>query len=239
MMTAPDRDTLARHVLTGTHAGGDAPRAVGQKFSADGQVLPFPGNTLICHIPQGAAFDALVVAQNRLRALPDGEAFAWLPPSSFHMTVFEGVVTAERTPADWPQGVPPGMPLAEVTELFLSRLHGVALPRFAIRPMAIFGGFSVSVLGATDADTASLWHARRTLQDVTDIVRPDFAAYQFHITLGYPLRWLDNAAAQRTVRAATEIAADLAVAMGVLQLGPVEFCTFADMHRFDPLLELG
>lgn len=227
---------LQYQVLTGA-CGGDAPRAIGQKFEPDGGILRFQGNTFICRIPKGPAHTALIAAQTELGAVTTG--FAWLPPSSFHMTVFEGVIDADRSADNWPQGMDQATPLAKVTDHFSMQSGGVICPRFAIRPLQIFGGYSVHVTGLTDEDTVAMQQARSMLQSATNLHRPSFAGYGFHITLGYPLRWLTNDEAHRMIKAAAGVFSKLAVAVNAIKLGPIEFCTFDDMHHFETCLLLG
>ena len=230
----------AHAYLTGALTGGPCPAAVGQKFAAAGQVLHWPGNTFICHIPPGPAHDALTAAQARLRDGPLAGAFAFLPPASFHMTVFEGANEAHRGDDSWPTAIARDTPLPEVTARFLTVAPALRLPQAAtIRPLGIFGGFSVSVAGAWAADEAALRTAREALSLVTTIRRKDFASYGFHITLAYLLRWLTDAEAESVIALSASVHADLLAAVPVIGLGPVEFCTFADMHAFAQVALLG
>lgn len=231
----------ARAYLTGALTGGPRPVAVGRKFAPDGGVLPTAGNTMICHIDPGSeAHAALVAAQAMLRTGPCAGAFAFLPPASFHMTVFEGVIDTHRTPGHWPADRPVDAPVDAVTTDFLGRVPGVALPPgFDIRPDAVFGGFSVRVSGATVADAAALRGARDSLAQALGLRRADHHAYGFHITLGYLLRWLTPAEASAVIALSHATHRALAARAPVIRLGAVEFCTFADMHRFDCLRRLG
>ncbi len=227
--------SLAR--LTGAGMTTALPEAVGQKFDAKGQVLPFPGNTFLCHVPpDGPAHAALSAASAALQAGPLAGAFSFLPPSSFHMTVFEGVTDAHRDRARWPEGVPADAALEEVTARFAAATAGVDLPPAqAVRPVAILGGRTVAVTGLTDKAEAALRQSRVTLCERTGIRRPDFATYGFHITLAYALRWL-TADEALTVQALSDaVFARLIATAPAIALGPVEFCNFADMHAFHPL----
>ncbi len=230
------REREALDWMTGRLAPGPQPAAVGQKFTAAGAVLPFAGNTFICHIaPATPAHDALVAAQEALMAGPVAKAFAFLPPSSLHMTVFEGVSDAHRAGDVWPEGMPATLPVADVTAAFAARTATLALPAATtICPTEVFAGFSVQVTGATGQDSAQLWQMRAALRDATGIRRADFGSYRFHITLAYLLRWLtDDEAAQ--VQALSEVVLErLLTAAPTIALGPVEYCTFEDMHAFAP-----
>jgi hypothetical protein len=98
------------------------PRGVPAKFSPEGAVQPFAGNTIVCHLrrrpgpdeigsaggsssgtgcPMRAALDTLY---SRLAAHPfattgapeGGPLYTLLPPASWHVTLFEGVCDQVR-----------------------------------------------------------------------------------------------------------------------------------------------
>ncbi|MCR8550864.1 DUF1868 domain-containing protein [Salipiger sp. P9] len=234
-----DRETAFRY-LTGALTGGPRPDAVGRKFDAEGRVLRFPGNTTLCHIDRDSdAFAALAEAQARLKAGPLADAFTFLPPESFHMTIFEGVIDSHRTPDRWPRHLPADMPLGEVTRDFSTRLAGLGLDRrFRARPTGILGGFYVDMEGADAAAEAALRLTRDRLQAATNLHRSNHADYGFHITLAYLLRWLAPAEAEVLLDLCDEIGRDLVARVPEIVLGPVEFCRFDDMYRFEPLLHV-
>ena len=79
-------DALSR--LTGGPDKGEAPFAVGRKFDASGQPLECRGNTLLCHVDETSdGFRALSAAQNALKTCAYAQAFSFLPPRSFHITL--------------------------------------------------------------------------------------------------------------------------------------------------------
>jgi hypothetical protein len=141
---------------------------VGRKFDASGAALPFAGNSFVCHVPPGSvAQAALTKASLALQAGPVAEAFRFLPPSRFYMTVFEGVCDADRNgDADrWPSGIRRDAPLNEINQAFQNDCVAVRLPaQQMVRPTGIFGGFSVSLCGKSPLAAASLRHTRRLLR---------------------------------------------------------------------------
>lgn len=232
----PDRyDAIA--YLTGKMTGGAAPTAVGKKFSPDGRPLKCPGYTTLCHVaPTSDAFAALLAAQDALKAGPLAAAYTFMPPASFHMTIFPGVIDYTRKSTDWPRGLDLAAPIPAAVADAQSRLAEVSLDRqFTVAPRGIFGGFTVDMTGADADEETKLRTARDRLQSATQIIRPDHDQYQFHITLGYLLRWLTADEAQQMVDLSDHLSKTLISAMPRLTLGPVEFCAFDDMHHFKPL----
>lgn len=228
--------------LTGRGTPAAAPASTGQKFTASGEALRCPGNTFLCPIPpETPAHAALTRAQDALRAGPHASAYRFLPPDSFHMTVFEGVIDYRRGGDAWPEGLDSSTPVDAVTETFAARCDGAKLPAtagLAVCPRGLFGGYSVQVSGATDADEAALRALRARLRDLTGISRADFDRYAFHITLAYPLRWLTEDEAATIVALSDAILAGLCAAAPTIPLSTTAFCRFDDMLAFVPLRTL-
>lgn len=175
----PDRQTAMTGYLTGQASGLPRPASVGQKFAPDGAVLPFAGHTFLCHVdPASAAHRALCAAQDMLRAGSPAEAFTYLPPTSLHMTVFEGVCDGYRSPPDWVTDLTVTLPVADVTAHVSRRINGLTLPdHFTFSPVEMFCGVGLNVTGVSAADAAALQTARRSLRQATGIHRADFRSY--------------------------------------------------------------
>lgn len=227
--------------LTGALTGGPQPYAVGRKFTREGAPLSCPGYTTICHVdPASKPFQALVQAQEALKAGPLAQAFTFLPPASLHMTIFEGVIDYSRHQERWPGHLPLDAPVAHCADDAKARLKKATLDiAFSVRPLGIFAGFSVSMAGATKPEEGRLRKTRNSLRDTLNLHRPDHDAYQFHITLAYLLRWLSADEARQVITLSQGVGDQLVQQMPELSLGPIELCTFETMHRFDPVLHLG
>lgn len=209
---------------------GVSPRGAGAKFTSEGLVLPWRGNTIICHVQRGSQeHAALCEVQAALRESPLSCHFAYLPPASFHMTVFQLISNG----SDWPKEVPQDASLATATDVLTRQLAGVSVPKvFAVTAHEIYGGFSITMSGACVAEESKLRQTRRLLRDATGITPHDFDGYVFHITLGYLLRWLDVDEATRMVDLSQAVFARFGDQLQNIKLGPLEFCTFENMHHF-------
>lgn len=241
-MSSLPQDAIS--ALTGRRTQHPRPRSItlpggGGKFSPDGQALPFPGNTILCHIdPRSRAHEALVTFQQQARSAHWAGNFSFLPPSSFHMTVFEGVCMNAAYRNDWPEGVPVEASRDEVSAILLDRLQGLRLPeRHVIRPTGIRhkAGIGVIVEGADEAQDASLRATRVLLRDALGIYPADFAGYRFHITLAYMLHWLTDEVARQVSADLDRLLTAFRREIRQIELGPAEFCNFETMHAFTPL----
>lgn len=218
-----------------THHDGDG------RFDYQGSVLPWPGNTIICHIKKDSAeHRALWEVQEALKSATHADAFTFLPPASFHMTVFQGINCFETDSEAWPTGIPRSTERDAVSDILLQRLENTPLPQsHHIRPVDIFAGHSVTVEGADSDHELLLRQTREQLRTATGI-RPDlFDTYTFHITLAYLARWLNDSEAESVIALSDTLAQQLQRQAPTIELGSLEFCNFEDMHRFDVLKRLG
>ena len=66
----------------------------------------------------------------------------------------------------------------------------------------------------------------------------DFAHYVFHITLAYPLRWVDEDRAREIIALSQKLGNAFVAAIPHIELGPCELCWFDNMHHFQPIMRL-
>jgi hypothetical protein len=213
----------------------DGVRAPWPKFRRNGAVLPFPGLTVVCHIPPSSdTFAALVGIQEALKGQAFAEHFTYLPPSSFHMTLFDVANETTRGTQAWPENVPADADWATVGTALDPRVAGLRLPNLEPKARALFGGFSVVLTGRDRLAETRMRSARDALRDRTRIWRTDHAAYMFHITLAYPLRFLPEETAKEVDAVSTSLFDAHRASLDPVALGPAQFCDFADMHAFIP-----
>jgi hypothetical protein len=186
---------------------GGPPPILDIRFDAQRRALPEPGNTVIGHA-SAPVRDALTAARDRLAAAPGGETLAWLPPSSYHMTIFDGLLHRRREAGYWPPFLSVKATEAEADAFVFARLS-------PLRP-----------------DAPSL-PFRMTLQALGLTDRPGHEDYTFHITLAYAIAWPDGAAARTFGAALWEADAALRLEAPTFEIGPPELCRFRDMTRFE------
>jgi len=238
----PPDAAIAR--LTGT-PGLPHPVA-GVKFDLDGTALPFPGNTVICLLPQDTPEHAALAALSAELVAPPtwGAKLAALDPASYHMTVFNGVHARARRPEEWPAGLPLDAPIPEATRFFAERLRGVRAPSgFAMRPAGLGptrGGGTVLRLQPRDAGTAQqLTALREAVSQALGLRRPNHDRYTFHLTLNYSLAWLSPGEAAGLVAMQHRLGEAFAARHPVLRFPAAALCTFETLNAFRPVLRLG
>ncbi len=218
------------------------PPGVGTKFHADGSVRHFPGNTTICHIPQGPLFDGLLDLRAKLAGLDFASSFTLLPASSWHMTVFEGVCDQARTHGHWPTDLGFDVSLDVCHALFEQRLQAFPLlesePPYRLRiskmePMTV--GFGLSLEPIDEAQNRRLRSLRDRLSDLLGLRHANHDSYVFHIGLAYFVRYITPEQASLVTDMVMAWAAD----QPLVELGAPEFCHFENMFHFERQFYLG
>ncbi len=224
--------------------GEAAPTYLGLRFDAQGNPLPDPGCTIIAHVREPAANAALATVRATMQAAGLARFWAWLPASSFHMTMFDMLLHGRRGAA-WPQHLDPTMPGRLADEATVEAVRGFALGTDPVFRMKVDGltlspsGMGVAVSGETPQEDARLRALRDRLAAATGLsARPGHAEYRFHITLAYLIDWPAPEDAREADAMLAEAEAALLAALPALDLGPPEVCLFDDMTEFRPLFAL-
>ncbi|MCE1235450.1 MAG: DUF1868 domain-containing protein [Hyphomicrobiales bacterium] len=212
------------------------PSRLGVRYDRGGRFLPEAGDTVVCHTRPGSAEEtALLAARDRLLAMPEADHFAFTPPESLHVTLFQGVLDTRRDPAFWPDDLALDATIPAATDHLLAKLDGF-VPRapFRFRPVGL-SPTGLVVEGATSADVAALADWRDALADLFGYRHPDHETYVFHVTFAYPIAWLPDDRLRAWGNVLAEALADLAAAAPTMTFAPPAFCRFADMCFFEEL----
>lgn len=212
---------------------------LGRRFNADGIFLPEHGNTVVCQVIPGSPTEAaLTDIRLVLQSLPFAHHFAFTEISSYHMTVFEGVIESRRLPEHWPKDVPTDLEIDAVTQIMQARLQGfVSPPTFRMAPVQV-APFGLRLAGATAADERAVRDWRDALAEVTGLRTPKHDTYGFHTTLAY-LKTPLPAEALATYRPVMQrLTTDVQERIAAMDLARPAFCRFADMNRFPPVTRL-
>lgn len=224
------------------------PRGIPSKFSSDGVLQRFPGNTIICHLPAESLLQpGLNSVYASLSSHPVlSKLIHLLPKDSWHMTVLGGIHGDKVTPGKRPPGFQ-GRSLEEVTEDFSQKLRqlGLELEKEGLAPpykMKIrgFNGakffIGLQVEGATAEEEKRIQLLRDRLADALGLRLPNHDTYGFHITIAYLMRYIEGKN-RKMLNALFE--KHLPEVQLEFELGALEFCTYENMYAFARLFYLG
>ena len=215
------------------------PRAVGRKFHPGGQVRTFPGNSIVCHVTRVASLiERLDRLYEQLCLARAAASYTLLPPSSWHMTVFNGVCDQERDAALWPEDLPRDLPMAEIDRRFEARLKA---ERFG--PVLTFGmrvkcfrpprsGISIDLEPANAKEEQAIRALRVRLSETLGLGCPAPDTYTFHITLAYFTKHPTGSEKAELENILTGAVEEMTKSLAPFDVGPPEFCQFNDMFAF-------
>jgi len=213
--------------------------SVGQKFNPDGSTREFPGNTVLCHVPRDSTvFDLLLELRQKAERQPWARKFSFLPPPSYHMTVFDGVCDQVREQAHWSSQLPLDAPLEEVDDLLREAWLKAKPPqviRMQYRRFYATGGYLTLYLKAASPEVnRGLRNYRDKLSDAIGIRHPNHTFYAFHITLAYGIEVLTPFEQIKAWCFNMQMHSYLQRGFGTLRLKAPELSFFADMAYFAP-----
>lgn len=159
-----------------------------------------------------------------------------LPPSSYHVTLMEGICDANRTAASWPRDLSLQASLDECNDLFWEKLNSACQAAAGLSfQMIIEGwrplenGISLRVVPATPTDTMRLRLFRDYLSESLQLRHPKHDSYDFHISLTYSLRYLSQDEEMRILEFLQKLGEKLP---RFIELKSPELCAFDDMFAF-------
>ncbi|MBB4293072.1 hypothetical protein GGE16_005157 [Rhizobium leguminosarum] len=217
-------------------AQGAFPTGVHTKFNVDGSVRPFPGNTIICHLAATSRlYAALSSLYGALEQSDLSELYSLLPPSSWHMTVFEGVCDQVRRPGFWPADLGLDAPLAECDGLFADKLSAFDRscdPPYRLRIAGwqpLVNGIALRLAPTTSGEETRLRHLRDRLSDLLQLRHPGHEDYVFHLSIAYLIRYPNE---EQQAALSALLFKLLSGLPAEFELGAPEFCRFDDMFAF-------
>lgn len=212
---------------------------VGHKFHADGSVRHFPGNTIICFAdPVGQAYQDAAWVQHELLKTSYNHKFAMLPPSSFHMTVFDLLCDDVRSPDKWSSKLALDATLIETDEFFINAIQHIPAPdnfRMTFQHLNLgTNGLSLYLKPIDDAMNQLIRGYRDQLADATGVRQPNHDAYAFHLSLAYRILQTTDEEEAQLIELADRINARLSDSFGVFDTGQPTLTFFDDMFAFLP-----
>ncbi|KAJ6584617.1 RNA ligase/cyclic nucleotide phosphodiesterase [Mycena capillaripes] len=224
--------------------GPKYPPGVPYKFDPDGNVQHHPGNTIIAHLSPSSEpelYNSLLALYDKLKNSHLSHLYALLPPSSWHMTVFNGSVDQERNSSRWPDDLLTDASLEECTSLYENKLSSFDLQCDPPYHMSIVGfkrlwtSIGLHLEPYTSEENARMRLLRNRLSEVLHIRRDDHTTYILHLTMAYLLRFRTD----EQEKELTKLLMDHFDGMPKqFELGPPEFCTFDNMFAFKRLFYL-
>jgi hypothetical protein len=213
------------------------PSGIPDKFDLSGAVQPFAGNTILSHLPPTSPLHAsMQTLYTKLASHPLAHLYTLLPPSSWHMTVFEGALDKRREPAFWPAGLDRNATIEECTSFLEEKLKsfdlGIKMP-FHLRLVGfkpLVNGISIHVKAQTEEENVAIRGLRDRLVEAVGMKQGNHERYKFHLSVAYLLRFLSEEQEEGLRMFLEEHFEGMPKEF---ELGLPEFCKFEDMFKFE------
>ena len=164
-----------------------------KKFDSKGNALSFSGCSIICKIPKDSKLSKKITnIQSLLKKINPKKKYTYLPPSSFHMTVFDCCNVSTKNTKFWPHGINKNKNYKIISKELNKRIKNFNFPqKFNLKPKMLFGGYSIILEPSSLKDKKIIKNFRNNLSKLLKIKFENHRRYVFHITLAYILEKLD------------------------------------------------
>lgn len=210
-------------------------RHIGEKFNEDGSLRYFPGATIISFLEESNPMRSLMTEiRNDAEKSSFASNYVFLPPSSFHMTVFDLYSDFERYESKWSTKIDPTIHAAEIDAFLFNVCQKIPAPDSFLMKVDYVDPNSIRLLPASDETERNLQEYRNRISEETGIRFPNHDSYQYHMTFGYHLFEGDQKSLVHARRFIAEKTCMLQEKMPTFTIGRPIFCTYSTMKEFIP-----
>ena len=204
------------------------------KFDDKGNALPFPGCTIISKIPLKTDLsDEIINFQKKIENFNPKKTYFYLPPSSFHMTLFDCCNFNTKNTNNWPSDIDPDMDYKNIAIELSKRIQNYIFPEeLNLKPKMFFGGYSIILEPFSDKDEKILKNCRDELSKLLKIKFENHQRYTFHISLAYILRELNQIEINNLIEFNNKLSLEFSKKFPKITFIKPEMCTFEDMLEF-------
>ena len=223
---------------------------IGRKFLASGQVLEFEGNTFISHLEQqgkhSEIFNRVLDLYRELQYRDLSRKIVLLPPSSYHITAFEGFNNLDRNDEAWPATIRRDLPIHILNNIILEKLKRNQRPEtgplcYHLNDDGLFfqnNTLQIPLITSDDNSHCKLLKLRDYLASVTGLRRPDHQLYKSHITIAYKKFSINRHEAEEVAYLINKWVKKIMSDRIEFQVPKVTYCIFSDMFFFQELLDV-
>ena len=210
------------------------------KFDDKGTPLPFPGCTIICNIPLNSNLsDQIIIFQKKMKNFNPEQTYFYLPPSSFHMTLFDCCNLNTKNTNYWPSNIDPNMDYKDVAVELNKRIQNYIFPeKLNLKLKMFFGGYSIILEPFSEKDEKILRNCRNELSSLLKIKFENHQRYTFHITLAYILRELKEGEIKKLLKFNKDLFQEFDRKFPEIILNKPEMSTFDNMLEFKSINQI-
>ena len=205
-----------------------------KKFDSKGKAISFSGCTIICKIPKDSKLSKKITnIQSLLKKFNPKRKYTYLPPSSFHMTVFDCCNSSTKNTKYWPKGINKSKNYEIISKELNKRIKNFNFPKkFNLKPKMLFGGYSIILEPSSTKDKKIFKNCRDNLSKLLKIKFENHKRYIFHITLAYILEKLNCSEIRNICEYDKKLLNKFKKEYPKITLNNPEMTTFKNMYKF-------
>ena len=206
------------------------------KFDQDGHAIPYYGNTIISFLNtfRYRIFSESIKVWERMRKAGFAKRLAFLPPSSFHMTVLSLCREIDRGTDRWPSGVPDDAKFAEIDACLKERVERIPYPEEIWMEPEICEAHRIVLCPADEESGRKLKDYRDTVSAATGIRHPGHDTFRYHISLAYRLQEFSQEEKQEEEAISKELTEVIKKRVAPFCIPAPQFVIFNDMMSYEP-----
>ncbi len=159
---------------------------VGRKFNKDGTCKEFMGGTIISFLDKSnAIYDLVLQIRDEYRRCTFGRKLSFLPPYSYHVTVFIVFNDPNRDSDHWSEYLPGDTSVDDTHRFMIPRVNRVVPPGPLDFHPTYVDGDTVRLRPKTKNVANSLQDYRNQLSKECGVRFKDHDTYSYHITFSY------------------------------------------------------
>lgn len=162
----------------------------GVKFTPDGKVLTYYGNTIIC-LMNDASWPIYHAAKKAIAALRQSsyaDKMAFLPKDSLHMTVISLTRELDRHTQYWSPHVPEDASFEEADRILEELVQDIPQGHDVQMRFDHVEQTKLILVPADEASAQALLEYREKISDITGIRHANHEDYRYHMSLDYALK---------------------------------------------------
>lgn len=169
---------------------------IGKKVSREGKIIKYRGNTIACMLSENN--NVLILAEKVQKEYIKAKFacdFVFLPISSMHMTVFELLCDMVRVKYFWSDNLGLDMEMSLIDSYMKGVFMKVRKPnaiKMKIVKVDVNDVLVIKLSPLNNVVNNELKQYRDNMSKVTGIKFPNHSTYEYHITLAYRYREIDD-----------------------------------------------
>lgn len=205
------------------------------KFDQDGKPLPYYGTTIISFLnskDMEIYREALLVSEH-MKASGFSGNMAFLPPSSFHMTVLTLCREIDRQTPFWPLGIPKNAGVPQIDRILKERVKTLPPMEEVIMEVDACEEKRIALKPFDKNSQRILEEYRDQVSETTGIRHSTHDGFRFHLSLAYGIRPLSESQRKESHDLCQSLTRRLKEKVPPFKLPGPEFVIFNDMTHYD------